>query len=340
VDLIETGTAGAGDITGGFGQLSGVRYSYDPTLDRGERVQELAVVSGDTAADAETAVTQTLVQDGEFVGNANDTIRLVTLNFLANSGSDLLIDIAGDDASNRVDLVDATAPDSLANDFTFANAGTEQDAFAEYMNSFFGSEETAFDQADTQELADDRIENEAFDQIAEVFVATLGRAPSVEEMMTQFSAVEGGASLVDIARSIADNGDAPAFLDSPSSDAATIGSFVDGVFQSAFGRTAETGGRDFWVGEIQDRVANDGDLDTIAVDIISGAQNNDSGAIANRGEIGQLFAEALLENGADFDAAQAASVVDGITGDGATVTDAISEIASLFGSAPEAFDLA
>jgi len=96
---------------GSFGQVSGIEFSFDidfqpretdpvtgaETTD-GERVRSVALV------DEDGNVTDVLVQDGEIQGNPDRTFRLITLNFLADGGSNYPIP-----QTDRVDLVNESA---------------------------------------------------------------------------------------------------------------------------------------------------------------------------------------------------------------------------------------
>ncbi|MCR0981560.1 choice-of-anchor I family protein [Roseomonas populi] len=151
-----------GATPGQFGQFGGVSFSFDATLQaqrlnadgsvaqEGERVRNLVIL------DENGNVLDTIVRDGELVGDANRAIKVVTLSFLA--------DIPGGDsypiglyADSRVDLLNnAALSDGAAN---FAAKGSEQDALAEYLKANHGTKETAFDQADTTPAGDERIQN-------------------------------------------------------------------------------------------------------------------------------------------------------------------------------------
>lgn len=151
-----------GTTPGGYGQVGGVAYSFDPSRQAqvlgaggavttaGQRVRNLAVLNTDgTVAD-------TIIRDGVVQGDPSRAIRLVTLSFIADGGDANPLPfytIAG----SRTDLLNnAALPDGAA---TFAGKGTEQDAMAEYLRAAFGTPTTAFAQAETAEAGDTRIQN-------------------------------------------------------------------------------------------------------------------------------------------------------------------------------------
>jgi 2',3'-cyclic-nucleotide 2'-phosphodiesterase (5'-nucleotidase family) len=80
--VIEHGVADSapGRTPGRFPQVGGMAFSFDPTRPAGSRVLSIAV------KDANGNTTDTIVQNGQLVGNANRTFRVVTLNFLAGGG--------------------------------------------------------------------------------------------------------------------------------------------------------------------------------------------------------------------------------------------------------------
>jgi 2',3'-cyclic-nucleotide 2'-phosphodiesterase / 3'-nucleotidase / 5'-nucleotidase len=79
---IEHGVAATapGQTPGQFPQVGGMAFSFDPSLPAGSRVQSLAITD-ETGKSVET-----VVQNGQLVGDPNRTFRVVTLNFLAGGG--------------------------------------------------------------------------------------------------------------------------------------------------------------------------------------------------------------------------------------------------------------
>ncbi|GAB4139686.1 MAG: hypothetical protein Fur0046_14970 [Cyanobacteria bacterium J069] len=182
-EVLEHGVSGVrpGATPGAFPQVGGISFSFDATktaqrLDSdgnvttvGERIQSAALT------DANGNFTQILIQNGQIVGNPNRTFRIVTLNFLLGTSSP---DASGDGypffrfvrenptLANRVDLQGETSVDLNGNGIidapltiadgsaTFAAAGSEQDAFAEFL-----AQSGVFTQADTPATRDRRIQN-------------------------------------------------------------------------------------------------------------------------------------------------------------------------------------
>ncbi|WP_017655597.1 choice-of-anchor I family protein [Fortiea contorta] len=176
--IIEHGVAGTrpGATPGQFPQVAGINFSFDPTktaiafnnqtgevTTQGDRIRSLTVVNTDGSP------RDTIVQDGKLVGDPNRTFRIVTLNFLAGTTNANIL--GGDNypfpkfikdnptLANRVDLrgenpaedvnrngkVDTALP-LAPGAFTFAAAGSEQDAFAEYLKAVYGN--TSYNIAD------------------------------------------------------------------------------------------------------------------------------------------------------------------------------------------------
>ncbi len=169
-----------GGASGGFPQISGLEFSFDETRTaqvfddatnaisvEGERVRNAVIV------DADGNVISTIVADGEIVGDASESFRVVTLDFLANAGDEILSTLSN---PNRLDLqdLDADGLDDgiITGDAIFADDGSEQDALAEYLNDNFNPANggTAFDKADTGPDEDARIQNLTFreDTVGEV----------------------------------------------------------------------------------------------------------------------------------------------------------------------------
>ena len=159
-----------GEVTHGrFPQVGGMRFSFDPSAPSGNRVRSLAIVD-----DAGT-VTDRVVEDGDLVGDPDRTIKVVTLNFVANGGDGYPYPMP---APDRIDLSgEAEQPNPPAPDFpdtngngiidesvltnpglvTFAKPGTEQDSLAEYLAHFHS--ERPYDVPETPPLDDQRIQN-------------------------------------------------------------------------------------------------------------------------------------------------------------------------------------
>jgi 2',3'-cyclic-nucleotide 2'-phosphodiesterase (5'-nucleotidase family) len=142
---------------GQFPQIGGFAFSFDPTgtartaATPGSRVNSLALI------DANGNATEAVVIEGQVVGDPDRTFRLVTLNFLADGGDSYPfaeIIAANADLADRVDLLQVGDRSGAA---TFADTGSEQDAFAEYMLANFGS--VPFSAADTSRADDTRIQN-------------------------------------------------------------------------------------------------------------------------------------------------------------------------------------
>ena len=96
-------------------------------------------------------VSDTIVYNGSVYGNPNRVIKMVTLNFLATGGDSYPFVALG---SNRVDLVNVLSTPGSA---TFALPGSEQDAFAEFMSTFYST--NAFSVAETPVSSDFRIQD-------------------------------------------------------------------------------------------------------------------------------------------------------------------------------------
>ncbi|NJO28001.1 MAG: DUF4114 domain-containing protein [Richelia sp. SL_2_1] len=191
--ILEHGVAkvAPGATPGQFPQIGGISFSFDATQPAGERIQSAAILNDDGS------VKEALVRNGEVVGDANRGIRITTLSFLANGGDDYPFPDfvkANPTFANRVDLlgeiIEGISEDRNLNGkidgpvdptlfdpgkSNFANSGSEQDAFAEYLLANFNTPETAFKVADVPPAQDTRIQNLAFreDTVLESFVEVI-----------------------------------------------------------------------------------------------------------------------------------------------------------------------
>ncbi len=159
VEVLEHGVAATTDdpnnAQGRFPQVSGVKFSFDVDLPEGDRIVSAGIFDENDTLIAE------LVRDGEIVGDASETFRIVTLNFLAGGGDGYPFPDGPD--ANRIDLNDIDGDgiddDVFSGDATFEADGTEQDALAEFLNDNFPDENSAFAAADTPRELDERIQN-------------------------------------------------------------------------------------------------------------------------------------------------------------------------------------
>lgn len=144
--------SGGGSTPGRFPQIAGMAFSFDASLPEGSRVQSLIIT------DADGNPTDTVAQNGEIVGDADRTFRMVTITFLVDGGDDY--PYANFPNTHRVDLAEAMTEEQSGGQATFADPGTEQDALAEYLAANFS--EVPFAIADVGPESDERIQNLAF----------------------------------------------------------------------------------------------------------------------------------------------------------------------------------
>ncbi len=163
-DIMEHAIAAseAGATPGQFPQVAGLNFTYDSSLTAregtdtngdtttaGERIRSMTIV------DETGAVVDTLVTDGAIAGDGSRSIRIVILDFIAKCvGNET--ESCGDDyplkglaAADRVDIT--TDPGLTA----FADAGSEQDALAEYLLANFATD--GYAEAETPANQDTRI---------------------------------------------------------------------------------------------------------------------------------------------------------------------------------------
>lgn len=223
--LLEHGVQGSNGVgadkatPGQFCQLGGMMVVADLAetaisyTSSGSPVQITAINGGTriryaALVDTNGNPTEVLISNG-IVLNPNRQIRLVTLNFLANAsptGSDFGGDsypypwaIRTNASSNRVDLITDASPNTYTAAVSLLGsvngAGTEQDAFAEYMRAFHNV--TAFAKVDTVVGLDRRILQGTTDSDADgysniVEVGALGLNPDVANTSAQVNAALAG----------------------------------------------------------------------------------------------------------------------------------------------------
>jgi len=182
---------------GRFPQVGGVAFAWDSSLPANSRVLTISLIGEDGLPSA------AICQNGAVVSNAPATIKVVTLNFLANNGDGYPVKANGENF--RYILADNTLGPALdeGTDFTVApqlpaNAVGEQATLAGYFSSKHPTAGTAYNTADTAAALDLRIQRTAVrsDTVlpytaGEVFtlnafspgMLAIGRSPSL--MLTQ-----------------------------------------------------------------------------------------------------------------------------------------------------------
>lgn len=234
-------SSGPGATPGQFAQIAGISFSFDWEQPAGQRVQSAAIT------DEQGRPLDVLMANGQLVGEPLDVVKVVTLGFLADGGDGFPLD--GSIYLDRIDLLEADIEDGL---FTFADTGTEQDAFAEYMA--FAHSDAPYSVAETPVEEDQRIQNLNFrddivlgdniDSLLRLYQAafdrdadSLGLAYWVNETDT--------LSLQEVAHSFVVSGEFSERYGSLSNDA-----FIDVLYNNALSREADEPGKDYWVQEL------------------------------------------------------------------------------------------
>ena len=211
-DIVEHAVSATADgaTPGQFPQVGGLRFSFDPSRQarsaddtnqadvniNGNRLRSLAVVD-DSGAVIDEVVTNGMVQ-----GDPTRSFRLVILDFIAKC-----VGNPGESCGDGYPLkgltnpqrVDVGAPGTDPGNADFAEAGSEQDALAEYLRARFPVGGTPFDVAETGAATDNRIQNLGVSGQSDT-VAALPAADRLEQI-GRFAAPgvafdEGGAEIV------------------------------------------------------------------------------------------------------------------------------------------------
>jgi 2',3'-cyclic-nucleotide 2'-phosphodiesterase/3'-nucleotidase/5'-nucleotidase len=172
-EVIEHGVAetALGATPGRFPQVGGMKFTYDPLRNPGDRVRSLIVTGADGAGN------DTVVTNGALVGDETRTYNMVTLDFLAGGGDGY--PFASLSAPARLDYKDAgDATKDPGNNSVFSATGSEQDAMAEYMATFHDTAEKAFNIAETPANEDEKISR------VSTFFTVDEDAPTFEDVFT------------------------------------------------------------------------------------------------------------------------------------------------------------
>lgn len=140
-----------GVTPGQFPQVAGIKFSFDRTKASGSKIRNAAII------DSAGNILDVLVYNGAIIGDTNRVIKVVTLNFLAGGGDNYTFNTL---ATGRMDLDTLTAIKNATSTANFTVAGSEQDAFAEFMKERYSS--TPYNVRDTSVAADMRIQQTEF----------------------------------------------------------------------------------------------------------------------------------------------------------------------------------
>ncbi|WP_447529270.1 DUF4214 domain-containing protein [Vreelandella sp. TE19] len=246
LDVLEHAVAAsAPNITAGqFAQVGGIQYSFDWEQPAGERIQSAAILNDDGQ------IHDVLVANGRLVGNAEESVKVVTLGFMADGGDAYPLE---GNYIDRVDLVDAY---DLDGKFDFAEKGTEQDAFAEYMGAMYS--ETPFNEAETPVGEDTRIQNLAFrddavlsdavDPLLRLYDAAFDREADGTGLGYWLDASET-AGLGDIANSFVASQEFAAQHSDIQDDA-----FIELMYTNVLQRESDAAGKQYWLDEMANGV--------------------------------------------------------------------------------------
>jgi uncharacterized protein YjiK/2',3'-cyclic-nucleotide 2'-phosphodiesterase (5'-nucleotidase family) len=168
--------AGLAPGNGGYAQVGGVQFSYDPTKPVGQRVQDIAI------NDSNGNLVARIADNGVLLANAPAKISVVTLNFTANGGDGYPIKANADNFRYLLDNGTLSAPIDKSLDFTAAanlppNALGEQKAFQDFLQAFHGTPAKAYNVADTPVTQDQRIQNLQV-KAADTVFSSLNQAPT------------------------------------------------------------------------------------------------------------------------------------------------------------------
>jgi 2',3'-cyclic-nucleotide 2'-phosphodiesterase (5'-nucleotidase family)/predicted AlkP superfamily pyrophosphatase or phosphodiesterase len=150
--------AGLAPGNGGYAQIGGVRFSYDPTKAADKKVQDIAIY------DLNGKLVAKVADNGVLLANAPAKISVSVLNFTANGGDGYPIKANATNFRYILDNGTLSAAIDPTLDFTVAtslpaNAIGEQKAFQDYLKANYPTPQRAYSIADTPATQDQRIQN-------------------------------------------------------------------------------------------------------------------------------------------------------------------------------------
>lgn len=123
---------------GQFAQVGGVKFMYNPSDSVGNKVTDAFIINENNQ------IIDTLMHQSVIKGNPNRPIRVVTLGFLTTGGDSY--PIAGFETLNPLffSRLNLRQVGTFSGNARFAENGTEQDAFAEYIATLHNTKQKAF----------------------------------------------------------------------------------------------------------------------------------------------------------------------------------------------------
>lgn len=257
--MADLATQGAsGSQQGGFPQIGGLRFSFDPDKPAGARLVDAAVKD---AYGNEIP----LVDDGYVVGSAPSVISVVTLNFTANGGDGYPIK---PNASNfRYLLDDGTMSAAIDKSLDFTAAANvpvralgEQKAFSDYLVAFHGTAANAYNTPDTPQALDTRIENlkvraddvlsiayeQSVNRLYDAALDRVGDTAGLKYWASNLDASNG--NLLPIARDLLRSAEFTARFGNV--DALNDTAFLTLTYRNALERAPDASGLSYWQGQL------------------------------------------------------------------------------------------
>ncbi len=150
--------AGLAPGNGGYAQIGGVRFSYDPSKAADKKVQDVAIY------DLNGKLVAKVADNGVLLPDAPAKIAVSVLNFTANGGDGYPIKANATNFRYILDNGTLSAAIDSTLDFTAAtslpaNALGEQKAFQDYLKANYPTPQRAYSVADTPATQDQRIQN-------------------------------------------------------------------------------------------------------------------------------------------------------------------------------------
>jgi len=152
------------------------------------------------------------------------------------------------------------------------------------------------------------------EEVAKLYVATFNRAPDASGLDYWVNTSFGGNPTIEqIAQSFFDQAETQTLYPANTSNS----SFVASIYLNTFGRTADSDGLAYWIGELENGMTRSVMIEAMK----NGALGDDAVLIANKAQVALAYADAGLED-SDFSLAS-------VTTDEATVTTALNSVETL-----------
>jgi hypothetical protein len=173
--------------------------------------------------------------------------------------------------------------------------------------------------------------------ITDLYIGYFDRAPDPSGETYWAAQLQGGMGIIQIAQSFSvqtESTNLYSFLAAPNTaSTAAVKAFVDAIYLNLFNRAADAAGETYWIAQLQTGASTPGDA---IINIISGAQANDTLTIDNKVTVGEYYYTQIFSHNVQFTTASAEAALSAVTFNASSIATAEAIVNSYVQTAPSA----